>query len=242
MNVAASLAKNAIGPAISSGRPTRPSGIVANTFARPASSDSASALMSVATHPGATQLTRMPNAASSVAKLFVTLMAAPLEDDAARAPRLHPPNGGARDAHVAAQVRVEGRVVLFGRHRVDGRLLPDTVVEHDGVDRAQRGFDVGDEALPLVPRRERSLKGPRHASRGDDLSHHPVGRGSVVVVVHGDLGAERREERRGRGADAPARARDERPAPREIDHADLAAGSKLVSDAPHAQRSGTLAL
>src|SRR5579864_4284338 len=63
--VARSDTANRIGPAISSGVATRWSGIVAKTAFRPDFVSSAGLAMSVSTHPGATQFTRMLCRASS---------------------------------------------------------------------------------------------------------------------------------------------------------------------------------
>src|SRR2546426_11938268 len=71
--------KNTIGPAISSGGATRPSGIVRSIsrFPFPASRENGCWHISVSTHPGATQFTAI-RGASSPASDFVRAMAAPL--------------------------------------------------------------------------------------------------------------------------------------------------------------------
>src|SRR5207245_10065843 len=66
MKPACSVQRKRTGAAISSGVAARPRGIVAYTFLLTTGSLSAGAAMSVATQPGATQLTRMPWGASSV--------------------------------------------------------------------------------------------------------------------------------------------------------------------------------
>src|SRR5262249_45712844 len=78
MNVARSDARNTTAPAISSGSATRPRGIVARICLRRSGSSSAPRDMSVATQPGATQLTRIPDEANSGASDFVSEMIAPL--------------------------------------------------------------------------------------------------------------------------------------------------------------------
>ena len=70
--------KNSTGPAISRGCPGRPTGIAAATFGPNSGSSSVPADISVETHPGATQLTRIPCGASSLDKLLVRLISAPL--------------------------------------------------------------------------------------------------------------------------------------------------------------------
>src|SRR5579885_1259347 len=69
--------RNKIGPAISRGAATRPSGIVLRTFLLVTGSLNAGADISVATHPGATQFTYIPWPASSLERLLVRLMSAP---------------------------------------------------------------------------------------------------------------------------------------------------------------------
>src|SRR5262252_1041659 len=78
MKPACGVQRNKIGPAISSGVPTRPSGMVAKTLSRVGGSFNAGADMSVATQPGATQLMYMPSRASSVESPFTMLITAPL--------------------------------------------------------------------------------------------------------------------------------------------------------------------
>src|SRR3984957_4855755 len=75
---ASGVHKNRIGPAISAGSATRPMGMVARARARVGGSAMAGADISVSTHPGATQFTRMPCGASSVARPLVMLITAPL--------------------------------------------------------------------------------------------------------------------------------------------------------------------
>src|SRR5260370_4001365 len=76
--VARSDAQNRIGPAISARVPTRPSGIAEVANFAPALVASTGRDMSVPTQPGATQLTRMPWRASSVARDLTKLITAPL--------------------------------------------------------------------------------------------------------------------------------------------------------------------
>ena len=64
--------------AISRGVPTRPIGIVASISSRVAGSRSPAAVMSVATTPGRTALTRIPSAATSLAKPTVKASTAAL--------------------------------------------------------------------------------------------------------------------------------------------------------------------
>src|SRR5262249_25107492 len=79
MKLARSDAANRIGPAISSAIPGRPSGIALATIFCPALLLSTSFDISVATHPGATQFTKLLWRASSVANPFVKLIMAPFE-------------------------------------------------------------------------------------------------------------------------------------------------------------------
>src|SRR5256885_1347810 len=79
MKLARPDAANKIGPAISSAVAGRPSGIAAAAIFCPAFVSSTGFDMSVATHPGATEFTRIPCRASSVAKPFVKLTIAPFE-------------------------------------------------------------------------------------------------------------------------------------------------------------------
>src|SRR5208337_4888978 len=69
MNPASGVQRKTIGPAISRAVATRPSGIAVAIFSPVAGSASVAAVMSVATHPGATQFTRIPLGASSVDRL-----------------------------------------------------------------------------------------------------------------------------------------------------------------------------
>ena len=71
--------RNTIGPAISSGVATRPSGMLfsISPFPLPPSRLNGFSHISVSTHPGATQLTAI-RGASSPASDFVRAMAAPL--------------------------------------------------------------------------------------------------------------------------------------------------------------------
>src|SRR5580704_7414971 len=76
--VARSEAKNRIGPAISAAVPTRPNGIPEVANFAPALVASTGRDISVSTQPGATQFTRMPWRASSVARDLTKLITAPL--------------------------------------------------------------------------------------------------------------------------------------------------------------------
>src|SRR5882724_1263985 len=71
MKLARSDAANRIGPAISSAVPGRPSGIAPATIFCPAFDSSTALDISVATHTGATQFTKMLCRANSVASPFV---------------------------------------------------------------------------------------------------------------------------------------------------------------------------
>jgi len=62
MKPASGVHRKSMGPAISRGLPTRPSGMAAAIWGPSFGSPSVEADISVATHPGATQLTRMPSA------------------------------------------------------------------------------------------------------------------------------------------------------------------------------------
>src|SRR5277367_4727154 len=76
--LARSEARNRIGPAISSAVAGRPSGIAAATAFTPAFVEITGFDMSVATHPGAIEFTRMLCLASSTASPFTRLITPPL--------------------------------------------------------------------------------------------------------------------------------------------------------------------
>src|SRR6266568_4496554 len=78
MKLAKSEATKRMGPAISSGVAARPRGITEVAILWPAFVSSTGLDMSVATQPGATQLTRILWRASSVESPFVKLMTPPL--------------------------------------------------------------------------------------------------------------------------------------------------------------------
>src|SRR2546422_1456464 len=95
MKLAKSEATKRIGPAISSGVPARPRGISEVAIFWPAFVSSTGLDMSVATQPGATQLTRILWRASFVGRAFVKLITPPLlapEIRLKESPR--PPGGG----------------------------------------------------------------------------------------------------------------------------------------------------
>src|SRR5262245_19074993 len=78
MNAAAGDARNTAAPATSSGRPHRPSGVLA-TIAPERSASSQSALVSaVVIHPGAIALTRIPLGAQAIASDLVSCAIPPL--------------------------------------------------------------------------------------------------------------------------------------------------------------------
>src|ERR1700730_17303270 len=79
MKLARSEARNRMGPAISSAVAARPSGMAAATIFWPGFELRTSLDMSVATHPGATELTRMLWRASSEASPLVRLIIPPLD-------------------------------------------------------------------------------------------------------------------------------------------------------------------
>src|SRR5258706_15111670 len=79
MKLARSEATKRIGPATSSAVAARPSGIAAATIFCPALESSTALDMSVATHPGATEFTRIPYGANSVARPLVSAIIAPLD-------------------------------------------------------------------------------------------------------------------------------------------------------------------
>ncbi len=78
MNPARGVHRNSTGPAISRGLAGRPTGIPETILGPRSGSPSAAADISVVTHPGATQFTRIPLGANSLDKLFVRLIKAPL--------------------------------------------------------------------------------------------------------------------------------------------------------------------
>ncbi len=70
--------RNTTGPAISSGSAALPSGINPSAFTDATGSLNVPSDISVRTHPGATQLQRIPCGPSSLDKLFVSEISAPL--------------------------------------------------------------------------------------------------------------------------------------------------------------------
>jgi hypothetical protein len=71
--------RKTMGPAMSSGVATRPTGIVLRIASRSALLEKTSFVMSVSTQPGATQFTLMPDGASSLESDFVNAICPPFD-------------------------------------------------------------------------------------------------------------------------------------------------------------------